>query len=526
MTQHANGHSHWAGALCLAMVVAVGSNAAAQEFREITLDELENRVRGGLAGQVVGVTYGAPTEFRWLGKMVEGEISWKPSMVRAALNQDDLYVEMTFVEVMDRVGLDATTEQYGDAFRDSKYNLWHANAGARRHLNNGVKAPMSGHPKYNIHANDIDFQIEADFIGLMTPGLPNETIKYCDRVGRVMNYGDGLYGGMFVCGMYSAAFFESDPRKLVEAGVACMPEGSGYRTLIEDVIATYDRYPDDWTQCWRIINEKWDKHDSCSDGALNVFNIDARLNGAYIAIGLLYGDGDFDRTLEISTRCGQDSDCNPASAAGVLGVVLGYEALDKKWVGDIPTMENEKFNFTDYTFNEMVDSTMKRALTIIKQAGGEVDGDRVRVPIQIAKAPKLEQWTMGVPIKEYVHTDDAWTWSGDWEKRPSRDYARRAAMVSRGGGNEAALEFEGTGLAIIGNLTQDGGRADVIIDDKKVGDLNAFIIERTTDSDLWHIYGLEDRTHSLRIVTRDEADPRSEGKVVAIHRAVSFRAGG
>ena len=102
----------------------------------------------------------------------------------------------------------------------------------------------------------------------------------------------------------------------------------------------------------------------------------------------------------------------------------------------------------------------------------------------------------------------------------------RAAMVSRGGGNEAALEFEGTGLAIIGNLMRKGELADVIIDDKKVGDLNAFIIERTTDSDLWHIYGLEDRTHSLRIVTRDEADPRSEGKVVAIHRAVSFRAGG
>ena len=58
---------------------------------------------------------------------------------------------------------------------------------------------MSGHPKYNLHADDIDFQIEADFIGIMCPGLPQASNKYCDRVGRVMNYGDGLYGGMFVC---------------------------------------------------------------------------------------------------------------------------------------------------------------------------------------------------------------------------------------------------------------------------------------------------------------------------------------
>ena len=69
-------------------------------------------------------------------------------------------------------GLDATTEQYGEAFRTSKYQLWHANAAARRLLDRGIKAPLSGHPKYNVHANDIDFQIESDFIGLMTPGLP------------------------------------------------------------------------------------------------------------------------------------------------------------------------------------------------------------------------------------------------------------------------------------------------------------------------------------------------------------------
>ena len=114
-------------------------------------------------------------------------------------------------------------------FKDSKYELWHANAGARRLLNRGIKAPLSGHPKYNVHANDIDFQIESDFIGLMTPGLPREANKYADRVGRVMNYGDGLYGGMFFAGMYAAAFFESDPRKVVEAGLRSIPAESALR---------------------------------------------------------------------------------------------------------------------------------------------------------------------------------------------------------------------------------------------------------------------------------------------------------
>lgn len=517
----------FASFLSVALVMlAIGMAAPvfAQEFQTLDLQVLEDKIKGGLAGQMVGVCYGAPTEFRALGKTVDWEITWKPENVRGSIGQDDLYVEMTFAEVMDRFGLDATTEQYGDAFRDSKYRLWHANAGARRHLNNGVKAPMSGHPKYNIHANDIDFQIEADFIGLMTPGMPQQMIELCDKVGRVMNYGDGVYGGMFVCGMYLAAFFEKDVRKIVEAGVACMPEGSGYRAIIEDVMAAHDAHPADWKECWRVINEKWDKHDSCSDGALSPFNIDARLNGAYIAIGLLYGNGDFGKTLEIATRCGQDSDCNPASAGGVLGVLYGYEALDEVWVGGIADIEDTKFSFTNYSFKDFVASTQKRALDAVRRSGGEVGDGKISVPVTKPVPPPLEQWSMGIPVRRVAFGDPSWKWSGNWEAKASRSAWGPGAKFSSGGGNEATLEFTGSAIAVVGSLTQDGGMADVHLDGSKVGEINGYIVKGTSDSDLWHAYGLEDGPHTLRIVTLDRADARSTGKRIAIRSAVVFRA--
>ena len=214
-------------AVCLTFVL--GAAAAGPGTRELSRAELRDKIEGGWAGQMIGVSYGAPTEFRSKGKILEGELpTWTPERVSNSLNQDDLYVDMTFAKVLDDKGLDATTEDFGAMFRDAKYRLWHANLAARRALKRGVPAALSGTPKYNAHANDIDFQIEADFIGLMAPGLPQSANDIALRAGRVMNYGDGIYGGMFVSGMYAAAFFENDPRKVVEAGLACIPAKSPY----------------------------------------------------------------------------------------------------------------------------------------------------------------------------------------------------------------------------------------------------------------------------------------------------------
>ena len=318
-------------------------------------------------------------------------------MIENTIHQDDLYVEMTFAEVMDRVGLEATTEQYGEMFRDSKYSLWHANAGARRLLNRGIKAPMSGHPDYNVHANDIDFQIEADFIGLMSPGLPQASNHFAERVGRVMNYGDGLYGGMLFGAMYAAAYFETDPHRVVEQGLLAIPAESGYARLIRDVLAWHAQNPTDWRKTWQLVEDKWNRDDLCPEGALVPFNIDARINGAYVVLGLLYGDGDFAKTLEIATRSGQDSDCNPSSAAGILGVMLGYERIPEKWKAGIPALADTKFEFTQYSFNGIVASTVARAEKIIVAAGGTVTSGRGRHPGPVPQGPAARAVGPGRP---------------------------------------------------------------------------------------------------------------------------------
>jgi ADP-ribosylglycohydrolase len=493
--------------------------------RTLARDVLRDRIRGAWAGQMIGVVYGAPTEFKSLGKINEGEI--KRFDLSNAIVQDDLYVEMTFARVMDTVGLDATTADYGEAFKNSKYDLWHANAGARRNLNRGIQAPLSGHPRYNIHADDIDFQIEADFIGIMCPGLPRVSNQYCDRVGRVMNYGDGLYGGMFVCGMYTAAYFESDPRKVVAAGLACIPARSPYAQLISDLLAWSAQEPKDWRKVWQRVEAKWDHNDVCPDGVFfREFNIDAKLNGAYIAFGLLYGQGDWQQTMEIATRCGQDSDCNPSSACGVLGAMIGYAKIPEQYKPELAKLADTKFSFTEYSFNDIVKSTEARALKIIRQAGGQVSETEVVIPRQSPRAPKLTRSNFGVPVKVLKCQNAAWDWEGDWAKKiVDGGTDKIETRMAEGAGSEVTLKFNGSGLALVGDLSQAGGRADVYMDGLKcelVAD--AYIAPKTSDHDLWRIHGLKPGEHTLRLVMRSDADPGSQGRKLTIGGAVVYLA--
>lgn len=515
-------------AVAVVVLAACATQAGSDGFRRIPLETLRDKIKGGWAGQMIGVSFGAPTEFRWLARIIEDPLPvWTPDRVSNALDQDDLYVDMTFAEVLDRKGLDATAEDFGAMFREAKYNLWHANLAARRNLRRGVPAAMAGMPKYNAHANDIDFQIEADFIGLMAPGLPQAANEIAWRAGRVMNYGDGIYGGMFVSGMYAAAFLENEPRRIVEAGLASIPAESPYARLISDVLAWSKENPGDWKKVWRMIEDKWDRRDACPSGALRDYNIDAKLNGAYIALGLLYGEGDFGKTIEIATRAGQDSDCNPASAGGILGVALGYKRIPEEWKSGIDAIAGQKFSFTDFTFRTIVASTEKRAIALAERNGGRVEAGSLFVKTQRPQAPKLEVWDdYGSPLERIGVQDARWNWKGQWLSRETK--TKRGPIPSRmstAKGAEASITFEGTGVILAGPFLPDGGKADVFLDGK---------LDRTVDvypdedhvklsEAVWHAFALAPGKHTVRLRVRGEPYPGSKGAAIEIEDAVVFR---
>jgi hypothetical protein len=84
--------------VCL-LLLSFGASA---QMKEIPRAVLRDKIEGGWAGQMIGVSFGAPTEFRSNAKINLGELpKWTPERISNALDQDDLYVDMTFAKVLD-----------------------------------------------------------------------------------------------------------------------------------------------------------------------------------------------------------------------------------------------------------------------------------------------------------------------------------------------------------------------------------------------------------------------------------------
>ena len=513
------------------VIINISCSRKADDTRVISTEILKDKIAGGWAGKMIGVTYGAPTEFRAQGKTYEDSIKWGPSDVKGSITQDDIYVQLTFLMTMDQYGIDAPAKKFQELFAKAGYHLWHANVQARKNYFDSIFPPQSGHPKYNIHADDIDFQIEADYIGFMCPGMPQTANKIADKIGHIMNYGDGVYGGVFVAALYSEAYFENDINKIIEKALLSIPAESEYSRIVKDVILLHKQYPDDWRAAWTELEAKWGKDHIC--GAGSDFNIDAKLNGAYIVMGLLYGEGDPEKTMEVSTRCGQDSDCNPSNAMAVLGVMKGLSGLPEEYQEAIEAIGDSLFINTTYSFNKAVARTMEYAEKLAVENGGESSGSELRIKVQQPlpfpfeeSFPKLvfdKKVSVFIPENREMKGDwKSYSYFNKWSKKEIKDQA----VYSGNAGDEISFTFEGTGVSLVGNWFCDGGKADIFVDGIYARTIDSYFFfsnQEHRNMSLFHVVNLAEGKHTVRLVVKGEKRTESEGTNIYISHALVFK---
>ena len=454
----------------------------------MTKQTLQDKIMGGWAGQTIGVTFGGPVEFKYNGTIIQEyqPIPWYDGyLAKTMINNgglyDDLYLDLTWVEVIERCGVNAPVDSFANAFARAGFKLWHANQAARYNILHGIKAPESGHWLNNPHADCIDYQIESDYAGLMSPGMPNAASDISNKVGHIMNYGDGWYGGVYIGALYSLAFTSDNIPYIVEAALKTIPKESKYYKVIADVIAWHKKYPDDWQKTWFEIQKKWSEDIGCPDGVYAPFNIDATVNSAYVVLGLLYGEGDFTKTMEISTRSGQDADCNPSSAGGILGTVLGYKKIPDYWKMGLKEAEAINFSYTNISLNKVYELGLKHALKNIEANGGTVNGDKISIKTQEPVPVKLEQ-----------------------------SFANTFPIESRSIGkiieDTCDFDFKGTGFVVKGNIADlDNGKdsysikAELYIDNVLVETADLPSSFTTRRHELFWKYQFANQKHTVKI---------------------------
>ncbi len=484
--------------------MAFASTLSAANYISISKDRLSDKIKGGWAGQTIGCTYGGPTEFGWQEKMIpdthaidwnDGSIEWyydnSPGLY------DDIYMDLTFLDIFDRLGLDAPVDSFAVAFARAPYPLWHANQAARYNILQGIMPPASGHWKNNPHADDIDYQIEADYAGLMCPGMPNSASRISDKIGHIMNYGNGWYGGVYVGAMYALAFVYSDIPTIVNEALKVIPARSSFHECMADIIRWHTAYPDNWKKTWSECQTKWGKEIGCPDGVDAPFNIDARINCAYILIGLLYGNGDFGLTMDISTRCGQDSDCNPASACGILGAMIGYSNIPDKWLRSLHKVENRNFAYTRLSLTQVYEKSLNQALQMVGRNGGKIEGNTIKIKLQRPKAVRYEESFAGL------------------EPHAVQPEKRIDELGS--------IAFEGCAVVVKGDVQSKRAgyeaKIQVEVDGKAVKTITAPADFHSRTQDLYWNYDLKQGHHrvSLHWLNPDK------GSQITCHRIITYR---
>ena len=390
------------------LAATVVSVAIGQAERRISVADFRDRMVGAWIGQSVGVSYGWPTEFKFCGKLIPPEKmppKWTPETINETFAQDDLYVEMTFLDTLDRRGIGVSSRLAGIDFANSTYRLWCANMKGRNNLRHGIAPPWSGHPAFHQNPFDLDYQIESDFSGIISPGCPNRAVALGNTFGAIMNFGDGIYAGQFIGAMYAEAYFSSDRLAIVDAALAHIPSESRYAEMVRDVKGWYLANSRDWEATWRSIVDKYYFIDPT-----NVFgrttrpSLDVRVNGAFVLLGYLHGEGDIARTLHITTRCGCDSDCNPSSACGILFASMGIKAVPDEYKSGL-SMTN-KWENTDYTYPKLLEVTERVARANVIAGGGRIEKDAsgeewIVVPVQKPCPNKYERIFSRMPLPPF-----------------------------------------------------------------------------------------------------------------------------
>lgn len=291
--------------------------------KEISYSKYLNKVHGG-----------------WLGKCIGGAVGAMQENNKSIMNytienifpdeippNDDLDLQVMYLqEVLGKKGTFITSTDLAKAF--TEFNLCLANeyASAIKNVELGVYPPLSGSINNKYFKNSMGCPIRSELWGFISPGEPDVAVFYAKMDGMVDHEQESINGECFLAALESCAFFEFDLRELIKKGLKFVPKISVLYRCVNFAIELYDS-----GYTWEDARNKLVQIFGSGDASYSVVNVGITI------IALLYGEGDFTKTMIIAVNCGFDTDCTAATAGAIFGLICGASELPEWWLGKIGT---------------------------------------------------------------------------------------------------------------------------------------------------------------------------------------------
>jgi hypothetical protein len=159
---------------------------------------------------------------------------------------------------------------------------------------------------------------------MVAPSNPFEAAKLAFMDGVVSHYNNGVLGEIFNAVITSIAYSEKDVRKIIKETFNYIPKYSEYLSVITFALDKC-KEKNNWEEAWQLCREQYKKYNW----------IHCYPNACAEIVALWFGNGDFDKTMNIICMIGYDVDCNAAQIATVLGIINCENTLKDKWTSKI-----------------------------------------------------------------------------------------------------------------------------------------------------------------------------------------------
>ena len=346
-------------------------------------DALENKIHGAWMGRICGCMLGKTVEGIRTNELVPflketNNYPMRRYIYRSDLNKHVIekytfgFAGRCYADEIDGMPVDDDTnyvvlaqiiiDQYGRDFTPYDVSrVWLNYQGKDAYCTaervafcNFVKgyAPPESAVCKNPYREWIGAQIRGDYFGYINPGNPELAAEMAWRDACISHVKNGIYGEMFVAAMLSVAASTNHIEDIILGGLAEIPHTS---RLYEDVMSVYHAFKSGVSQekCFEMIHSKYDEY--TAHGWCHTIP-----NAMIVVAALLYGEGDFGKSICMAVETGFDTDCNGATVGSVLGMANGIESISKEWQEPINnTLYTSIFGVGTVKITDCVKLTMK-----------------------------------------------------------------------------------------------------------------------------------------------------------------------